>query len=137
MPPIRPLETLHNALSLRQLDCFLDMMTSAPLFRTPASSPPKFPSPGGSTHCGTIVTNLSIGGINREYHSSDIEAVRYRKNFNTLPVLVIIFQIFSFRFVSFIINEYVSRFLLCYLLFNGNVCLDLSIMIIELYVSNY
>jgi hypothetical protein len=44
VPPIRPLETLHNALSLRQLDSFLDIMTSAPLFRTPASSPPKNPS---------------------------------------------------------------------------------------------
>jgi hypothetical protein len=44
VPPIRPLETLHNALSLRQLDSFLEVMTSAPLFRTPASSPPKNPS---------------------------------------------------------------------------------------------
>ncbi|KAG7209699.1 hypothetical protein KM043_011338 [Ampulex compressa] len=72
VPPIRPLETLHNALSLRQLDSFLEMMTSAPLFRTPASSPPKYPSPGGS-----VSQNLSIGGISREYHSSDLEAVRY------------------------------------------------------------
>ncbi|XP_063985900.1 inositol hexakisphosphate and diphosphoinositol-pentakisphosphate kinase 2 isoform X14 [Diachasmimorpha longicaudata] len=59
VPPIRPLETLHNALSLRQLDSFLEMMTSAPLFRTPASSPPKFPSPGGSQ--GSLVPHLSIG----------------------------------------------------------------------------
>ena len=44
VPPIRPLETLHNALSLRQLDAFLEVMTSLPLFRTPASSPPKNPS---------------------------------------------------------------------------------------------
>ncbi|XP_021941096.1 inositol hexakisphosphate and diphosphoinositol-pentakisphosphate kinase-like isoform X5 [Zootermopsis nevadensis] len=44
VPPIRPLETLHNALSLRQLDSFLEVMTSAPLFRTPTSSPPKNPS---------------------------------------------------------------------------------------------
>ncbi|KOC67231.1 Inositol hexakisphosphate and diphosphoinositol-pentakisphosphate kinase [Habropoda laboriosa] len=78
VPPIRPLETLHNALSLRQLDSFLEMMTSAPLFRTPASSPPKYPSPGGSTH-ESVNQNLSIGGISREYHSSDLEAVRYRK----------------------------------------------------------
>ncbi|XP_012273975.1 inositol hexakisphosphate and diphosphoinositol-pentakisphosphate kinase isoform X3 [Orussus abietinus] len=81
VPPIRPLETLHNALSLRQLDCFLEMMTTGPLFRTPASSPPKFPSPGGSTH-GSVIQNLSIGGISREYHSSDSEAVRYRKKLN-------------------------------------------------------
>lgn len=76
VPPIRPLETLHNALSLRQLDSFLEMMTSAPLFRTPASSPPKYPSPGGSAH-ESVNPNLSIGGISREYHSSDLEAVRY------------------------------------------------------------
>ncbi|XP_017760537.1 PREDICTED: inositol hexakisphosphate and diphosphoinositol-pentakisphosphate kinase [Eufriesea mexicana] len=76
VPPIRPLETLHNALSLRQLDSFLEMMTSAPLFRTPASSPPKYPSPGGSTH-ESVNQTLSIGGISREYHSSDLEAVRY------------------------------------------------------------
>lgn len=44
VPPIRPLETLHNALSLRQLDNFLDHMTAAPLFRTPSSTPPKYPS---------------------------------------------------------------------------------------------
>ncbi|XP_035718722.1 inositol hexakisphosphate and diphosphoinositol-pentakisphosphate kinase 2-like isoform X9 [Vespa mandarinia] len=72
VPPIRPLETLHNALSLRQLDSFLEMMTSAPLFRTPASSPPKYPSPGGSVN-----PNLNVGGISREYQSSDLEAVRY------------------------------------------------------------
>ncbi|XP_033320523.1 inositol hexakisphosphate and diphosphoinositol-pentakisphosphate kinase 2 isoform X5 [Bombus bifarius] len=78
VPPIRPLETLHNALSLRQLDSFLEMMTSAPLFRTPASSPPKYPSPGGSTH-ESVNQNINIGGVSREYHSSDLEAVRYRK----------------------------------------------------------
>ncbi|XP_076391106.1 inositol hexakisphosphate and diphosphoinositol-pentakisphosphate kinase isoform X2 [Megachile rotundata] len=87
VPPIRPLETLHNALSLRQLDSFLEMMTSAPLFRTPASSPPKYPSPGGSTH-ESVNQNLGIGGINREYHSSDLEAVRYRKKLNK-PTLYI------------------------------------------------
>ncbi|XP_076545280.1 inositol hexakisphosphate and diphosphoinositol-pentakisphosphate kinase isoform X5 [Osmia lignaria lignaria] len=87
VPPIRPLETLHNALSLRQLDSFLEMMTSAPLFRTPASSPPKYPSPGGSTH-GSVNQNLSIGGISREYHSSDLEAVRYRKKLNKLPLYI-------------------------------------------------
>uniref|UniRef100_A0A0A1XK64 Inositol hexakisphosphate and diphosphoinositol-pentakisphosphate kinase n=1 Tax=Zeugodacus cucurbitae TaxID=28588 RepID=A0A0A1XK64_ZEUCU len=44
VPPIRPLETLHNALSLKQLDQFLHKMTTSPLFKTPASSPPKHPS---------------------------------------------------------------------------------------------
>ncbi|XP_032684388.1 inositol hexakisphosphate and diphosphoinositol-pentakisphosphate kinase 2 isoform X5 [Odontomachus brunneus] len=76
VPPIRPLETLHNALSLRQLDSFLDMMTSVPLFRTPASSPPKHPSPASSTH-ESLNPILCHPGISREYHSSDTEAVRY------------------------------------------------------------
>lgn len=52
VPPIRPLETLHNALSLRQLDTFLEQMTVVPLFKTPASTPPKHPStpqPSSST----------------------------------------------------------------------------------------
>ncbi|KAH0950419.1 hypothetical protein HN011_002262 [Eciton burchellii] len=76
VPPIRPLETLHNALSLRQLDSFLDMMTTAPLYRTPASSPPKS-SPAGSTH-ESLNPPLGHPGITREYHhSSDSEAVRY------------------------------------------------------------
>ncbi|XP_039298200.1 inositol hexakisphosphate and diphosphoinositol-pentakisphosphate kinase-like [Nilaparvata lugens] len=44
VPLIRPLETLHNALSLRQLDMFLDKMSRALLYRTPLSSPPKHPS---------------------------------------------------------------------------------------------
>ncbi|KAL0099621.1 hypothetical protein PUN28_019798 [Cardiocondyla obscurior] len=75
VPPIRPLETLHNALSLRQLDAFLEMMTTAPLFRTPASSPPKS-SPAGSTH-ESLNPPLVHAGISREYHSSDTETVRY------------------------------------------------------------
>ncbi|XP_059094255.1 inositol hexakisphosphate and diphosphoinositol-pentakisphosphate kinase 2-like isoform X11 [Tigriopus californicus] len=37
-PGIRPLETLHNALSLRQLDLFLGYVTSAN-FKTPSPSP--------------------------------------------------------------------------------------------------
>jgi hypothetical protein len=46
VPPIRPLETLHNALSLKQLDAFLDRMTKGLLIKTPASSPPRhFTSP--------------------------------------------------------------------------------------------
>lgn len=45
VPPIRPLETLHNALSLKQIDTFLEKMITTPLFKTPASSPPKTPLP--------------------------------------------------------------------------------------------
>nr|CAD7392079.1 unnamed protein product [Timema cristinae] len=59
VPPIRPLETLHNALSLRQLDAFLDIMTSAPLFRTPASSPPKYPSTPLSSSIPPILNSFT------------------------------------------------------------------------------
>lgn len=41
VPPIRPLETLHNALSLKQLDVFLERMTTQP---ANVSSSPKYPS---------------------------------------------------------------------------------------------
>jgi len=43
-PTIRPLETLHNALSLRQVDTFLDHVTSAN-FKTPNHSPSTNSSP--------------------------------------------------------------------------------------------
>ncbi|XP_050082510.1 inositol hexakisphosphate and diphosphoinositol-pentakisphosphate kinase isoform X3 [Anopheles aquasalis] len=60
VPPIRPLETLHNALSLRQLDNFLERMTVGPLFKTPASSPPpKLPSGTGSVQ-GTASGTLGL-----------------------------------------------------------------------------
>lgn len=44
MPAIRPLETLHNALSLRQLDAFLERVTAAPVL---AGTPPHA-APGAS-----------------------------------------------------------------------------------------
>jgi len=43
-PTIRPLETLHNALSLRQVDTFLDHVTTAN-FKTPNHSPRTGSSP--------------------------------------------------------------------------------------------
>ncbi|XP_026724681.1 inositol hexakisphosphate and diphosphoinositol-pentakisphosphate kinase isoform X10 [Trichoplusia ni] len=49
VPAIRPLETLHNALSLRQLDAFLERVTAAPvLLGTPPAPPHKQPSPTNS-----------------------------------------------------------------------------------------
>ncbi|CAG4988526.1 unnamed protein product [Parnassius apollo] len=42
VPAIRPLETLHNALSLRQLDAFLERVTAAP---APLGTPPHAPPP--------------------------------------------------------------------------------------------
>ena len=55
-PTIRPLETLHNALSLRQVDTFLDHVTSAN-FKTPnspmnGSSPEKGVAPVTSCQPG-------------------------------------------------------------------------------------
>ncbi|XP_013180541.1 PREDICTED: inositol hexakisphosphate and diphosphoinositol-pentakisphosphate kinase 2 isoform X2 [Papilio xuthus] len=44
VPAIRPLETLHNALSLRQLDAFLERVTAAPVL---AGTPPHL-APGTS-----------------------------------------------------------------------------------------
>ncbi|XP_026329140.1 inositol hexakisphosphate and diphosphoinositol-pentakisphosphate kinase-like isoform X2 [Hyposmocoma kahamanoa] len=56
VPAIRPLETLHNALSLRQLDAFLERVTAAPVVlgtptapaQLPQHPPPKQPSPTNS-----------------------------------------------------------------------------------------
>ncbi|CAH1125449.1 unnamed protein product [Ceutorhynchus assimilis] len=55
VPPIRPLETLHNALSLKQIDGFLVRMTTAQLYRTPSSTPPKFPSTPLPTPTGSVI----------------------------------------------------------------------------------
>lgn len=49
MPAIRPLETLHNALSLRQLDAFLERVSSPAAASASASaSATKQPSPTNS-----------------------------------------------------------------------------------------
>ncbi|KAI5632739.1 histidine phosphatase superfamily (branch 2) domain-containing protein [Phthorimaea operculella] len=45
VPAIRPLETLHNALSLRQLDAFLERVTAAPVVL--GSPPAPAPAPQG------------------------------------------------------------------------------------------
>ncbi|XP_054162265.1 inositol hexakisphosphate and diphosphoinositol-pentakisphosphate kinase 2-like, partial [Oppia nitens] len=54
IPTIRPLETLHNALSLRHLDSFFEKLTSSPLYRLPLSSPMRIPinssAPGMPSH---------------------------------------------------------------------------------------
>ncbi|XP_017465337.1 PREDICTED: inositol hexakisphosphate and diphosphoinositol-pentakisphosphate kinase isoform X3 [Rhagoletis zephyria] len=64
VPPIRPLETLHNALSLKQLDQFLHKMTTSPLFKTPASSPPKHPStPQQNIVQGALQSMYSLDAI--------------------------------------------------------------------------
>uniref|UniRef100_A0A182NVE5 Uncharacterized protein n=1 Tax=Anopheles dirus TaxID=7168 RepID=A0A182NVE5_9DIPT len=89
VPPIRPLETLHNALSLKQLDAFLERMTVAPLFKTPASSPPpKHPligtaaladstaAPAGGSRCGAgTLPTLSLAGTEAESISASSQTV--------------------------------------------------------------
>ncbi|XP_053951056.1 inositol hexakisphosphate and diphosphoinositol-pentakisphosphate kinase isoform X12 [Anastrepha ludens] len=70
VPPIRPLETLHNALSLKQLDQFLHKMTTSPLFKTPASSPPKHPSTPQQNLQGALQSMYSLDAIT-SYVSGD------------------------------------------------------------------
>ncbi|KAK9729107.1 Diphosphoinositol pentakisphosphate kinase 2 N-terminal domain [Popillia japonica] len=65
VPPIRPLETLHNALSLRQLDSFLEKMTASPLFKTPSSTPPKYPSTPLPTPTNSMISNVSHSAGNQ------------------------------------------------------------------------
>ncbi|XP_071053987.1 inositol hexakisphosphate and diphosphoinositol-pentakisphosphate kinase isoform X4 [Onthophagus taurus] len=62
VPPIRPLETLHNALSLKQLDNFLEKMTTAPLYKTPSSTPPKYPSTPLPTPTNSIIAGCPGSG---------------------------------------------------------------------------
>lgn len=65
VPPIRPLETLHNALSLKQIDNFLHGMTTAQLYRTPSSTPPKYPSTPLPTPTG-VCDYGNLSGKNSE-----------------------------------------------------------------------
>ncbi|XP_055948805.1 inositol hexakisphosphate and diphosphoinositol-pentakisphosphate kinase-like isoform X3 [Argiope bruennichi] len=57
VPTIRPLETLHNALSLKQLDSFLERMTSSS-FRMSLQSLCKLPSSSSSTSSCSQPTNI-------------------------------------------------------------------------------
>merc|ERR1719189_3417234 len=64
-PNIRPLETLHNALSLRQVDGFLEQITNAN-YKTPTLSP-KLETPPGSGP-------LSLGAAAAEHTDMDTES---------------------------------------------------------------
>uniref|UniRef100_T1IX99 Inositol hexakisphosphate and diphosphoinositol-pentakisphosphate kinase n=1 Tax=Strigamia maritima TaxID=126957 RepID=T1IX99_STRMM len=55
VPPIRPLETLHNALYMKQLDIFLEHATSS-TYRTPISTPPKTPTTPTQTRANKCAT---------------------------------------------------------------------------------
>ncbi|XP_028032060.1 inositol hexakisphosphate and diphosphoinositol-pentakisphosphate kinase isoform X6 [Bombyx mandarina] len=52
VPAIRPLETLHNALSLRQLDAFLERVTAAPVLLQPPPPPPRVKPPSPTNSVG-------------------------------------------------------------------------------------
>ena len=65
---VRPLETLHNALSLRQLDAFLSFVTSAN-FKTPSSEYlPNTPSNKAKASI-TASTNENNDEINAQQQS--------------------------------------------------------------------
>lgn len=61
IPSIRPLETLHNALSLKQLEEFLERITTSTMYRLP-SSPMRIPlnSQVGHMHSGHLKGSLPI-----------------------------------------------------------------------------
>ncbi|XP_033171594.1 inositol hexakisphosphate and diphosphoinositol-pentakisphosphate kinase isoform X14 [Drosophila mauritiana] len=61
VPPIRPLETLHNALSLRKLDSFLQDMILAQIFKTPTGSPPR----GFSKNTLPAVSSMTLNASNQ------------------------------------------------------------------------
>ncbi|CAH0604874.1 unnamed protein product [Chrysodeixis includens] len=101
VPAIRPLETLHNALSLRQLDAFLERVTAAPVLlgTPPAPPPPKQPSPTNSvgwsgpsslmSSSGELPSGLSSAGpsspnsnyaSNSEHKTNSTESSNWSKN---------------------------------------------------------
>ncbi|XP_050558823.1 inositol hexakisphosphate and diphosphoinositol-pentakisphosphate kinase 2 isoform X6 [Spodoptera frugiperda] len=104
VPAIRPLETLHNALSLRQLDAFLERVTAAPVLlgtppAPPAPLPHKQPSPTNSvgwsgpsslmSSSGELPSGLSSAGpsspnsnyaSNSEHKTTSTESSNWSKN---------------------------------------------------------
>ncbi|XP_060800495.1 inositol hexakisphosphate and diphosphoinositol-pentakisphosphate kinase 2 isoform X3 [Amyelois transitella] len=104
VPAIRPLETLHNALSLRQLDAFLERVTAAPVLlgSNQTSANNKQPSPANSvgwsgpsslmSSSGELPSALSSAGPsspNSNYASSDhknsSDSSNWSKNTPKLP----------------------------------------------------
>ena len=66
MPMVRPLETLHNALSLRQLDAFLSFVTSAN-FKTPSS---EFSTPSNKSRTATSTSTIEHNEENNSQQQS-------------------------------------------------------------------
>ena len=69
VPSIRPLETLHNALTLNQMETFLKKMTDNMVCQTPAWSP-KAPS----TPCLTPKTTPSSGNLSLPFSQGEKES---------------------------------------------------------------
>ena len=63
MPNIRPLETLHNSLSLRQLDAFLEYVTQTN-FKTPCPTPPGLRS--SKSNSDSARKNPMLGQVSRD-----------------------------------------------------------------------
>lgn len=63
VPAIRPLETLHNALSFRQLDAFLEQMIS-----NPTATPPKDSSGSLSSLCNASSLGSSLAALKLPPH---------------------------------------------------------------------
>lgn len=82
VPPIRPLETLHNALSLKQLDGFLEKMATTTIFKTPASSPPKYPSTPLLTPAQPSHSTLAEkhGSLSSKLEESNLNVMQWDNN---------------------------------------------------------
>nr|XP_049695261.1 inositol hexakisphosphate and diphosphoinositol-pentakisphosphate kinase 2 isoform X9 [Helicoverpa armigera] len=99
VPAIRPLETLHNALSLRQLDAFLERVTAAPVLLGTPPAPHKPASPTNSvgwsgpsslmSSSGELPSGLSSAGpsspnsnyaSNSEHKTTSTESSNWSKN---------------------------------------------------------
>ncbi|CAB0006911.1 unnamed protein product, partial [Nesidiocoris tenuis] len=80
VPPIRPLETLHNALSLRQIDSFLERMARG--FKTPASTPPR--QPGSSRPTSPSAIN-NEGSEDERYFYEDSESDPHETDTTVVP----------------------------------------------------
>ena len=76
MPMVRPLETLHNALSLRQLDAFLSFVTAAN-FKTPPTSE-YVPSTPCGKHKSLSTSSTSQNGEHGQQHQP--QQSRYKRS---------------------------------------------------------
>ena len=95
MPNIRPLETLHNSLSLRQLDAFLEYVTQTN-FKTPCPTPPGLRSSKSSSDSSR--KNPMLGQVSRDSSKFFLEnytnsAEHHPEIFSTITVELDTFSI--------------------------------------------